>query len=601
MKILFAILLILAGFCFQGDAATYYAATNGSSGNSGAIGSPWDMQTAIGSARSAGDTIYLRGGTYNGIYTSALVGSSGNPISVLEYPGEEVVVDGYVTTTLSSGITNVSSSMTVASANGFQVGGVVVFMDNFEHAQIASVSGTTIGLNRGWNGTTAASHSGGATLALLGNCLTVSGDYTYFYGLEITNSDTDRVTSQGGSSPTDLLRGWNSGIFHTGTGNRFIGCTSHDNGNGVFDGSSGSGSYYIDCVFYNNGWNAPDRNHGHGIYIQNLAVNAKKYLINCVSFNNYGHSMQIFSSSNQTAHVEVDGGAFFGGNIAENNGIVVYGNDVQDVTLKNLNQYNEPIVVGQDAVNPDITVTDNYFAHTLGGTSFAANVFDNFTFTGNTVIWAVWALNITPHNGVTTGFLIDNNHYYRVRTDGFTSGWYVTNDPGGGNTQRTYAQWLSATAFDDNSDNHENASSSVATFPSASYQIRSSSYISGRSLLVVRNWGSGNSISVNLSGAGWGNGQTYTIKNAQSGVTIASGTYNAASPTISLSMNTDSTRYTRTGDAASTPASSMPEFGVFIGQGGAGVSRSLASARGASTTRSSASARAAASGRSAVQ
>ena len=48
--------------------AEFYVAPNGSSNGSGSFGSPWNLQTALNQpgAVHAGDTIWLRGGTYTG-------------------------------------------------------------------------------------------------------------------------------------------------------------------------------------------------------------------------------------------------------------------------------------------------------------------------------------------------------------------------------------------------------------------------------------------------------------------------------------------------------------------------------------------------------
>ena len=45
----------------------------------------------------AGHTLYLRGGTYSGTFTSAIHGTSASPITVCPYPGETPILDGQVT------------------------------------------------------------------------------------------------------------------------------------------------------------------------------------------------------------------------------------------------------------------------------------------------------------------------------------------------------------------------------------------------------------------------------------------------------------------------------------------------------------------------
>ena len=77
-------------------ASDFYVAPAGSPSGNGSIGSPWDLQTALNqpSAVHAGDTIWLRGGTYTGHFTSNLNGSSSTPIIVRQYAGERATIDG---------------------------------------------------------------------------------------------------------------------------------------------------------------------------------------------------------------------------------------------------------------------------------------------------------------------------------------------------------------------------------------------------------------------------------------------------------------------------------------------------------------------------
>jgi autotransporter-associated beta strand protein/parallel beta-helix repeat protein len=88
-------------------AATYYVATDGSDSNSGAIESPFATVQRAQTAANAGDTVYLRGGTYtmteaqiaatSGIYSYVTnlnkSGSAGARINYWAYPGEQPVFD----------------------------------------------------------------------------------------------------------------------------------------------------------------------------------------------------------------------------------------------------------------------------------------------------------------------------------------------------------------------------------------------------------------------------------------------------------------------------------------------------------------------------
>lgn len=78
------------------NAADYYVATTGSDSNAGSISSPF-LTIAKGYAMAAaGDTVYVRGGTYSPS-TKLLLnknGTSGNPIRIFAYTGELPILDG---------------------------------------------------------------------------------------------------------------------------------------------------------------------------------------------------------------------------------------------------------------------------------------------------------------------------------------------------------------------------------------------------------------------------------------------------------------------------------------------------------------------------
>src|SRR5882762_6050069 len=76
--------------------AGYYVTPSGSASGDGSASRPWDLQTALNqpAAVQPGDTIWLRGGTYSGQFSSALAGTSSSPIIVRQYPGERATING---------------------------------------------------------------------------------------------------------------------------------------------------------------------------------------------------------------------------------------------------------------------------------------------------------------------------------------------------------------------------------------------------------------------------------------------------------------------------------------------------------------------------
>jgi hypothetical protein len=100
-RILVAGLVAAAGMAFvapagQCEAAgnTYYVAKNGSNGNPGTEGSPWLTIAYAASRLTAGDTVLVKGGTYNEFVTISRSGSSGSPITYKAYPGQSPIIDG---------------------------------------------------------------------------------------------------------------------------------------------------------------------------------------------------------------------------------------------------------------------------------------------------------------------------------------------------------------------------------------------------------------------------------------------------------------------------------------------------------------------------
>jgi parallel beta-helix repeat protein len=73
----------------------HYVSPHGSPSGSGAPSDPWDLATALAhpTAVQPGDTIWLRGGTYHGTFTSRLQGVASRPIIVRQFPGESATID----------------------------------------------------------------------------------------------------------------------------------------------------------------------------------------------------------------------------------------------------------------------------------------------------------------------------------------------------------------------------------------------------------------------------------------------------------------------------------------------------------------------------
>jgi hypothetical protein len=75
----------------------YFAAPAGRAEGTGTEQRPWDLATALagGGVRiQPGDTVWLRGGTYRGVFRTELRGAPERLIVFREFPGEHAVIDG---------------------------------------------------------------------------------------------------------------------------------------------------------------------------------------------------------------------------------------------------------------------------------------------------------------------------------------------------------------------------------------------------------------------------------------------------------------------------------------------------------------------------
>jgi hypothetical protein len=152
-----------------------------------------------------GDTIWLRGGTYAGIYTGRLVGTSSSPIVVRQYAGERAIIDG--------GNSN-GAAIFVIQGSYTWYWGFEVMSSNTD--RVSTVSGSSPP------------------------------------GSEIPRGEGVMIDQ---SSP------------HPGL--KFINMIVHDARQGFSFWDQAQDSEIYGCVIYYNGWSAPDGGHGHGIYVQN--------------------------------------------------------------------------------------------------------------------------------------------------------------------------------------------------------------------------------------------------------------------------------------------------------------------------------------------
>ena len=96
MKTLFLLFTIFLFLSLNGSAqaGTYYVAKTGDDANPGSEAQPWLSIQKAADTLVAGDTVYIRAGTYKERVIPKNSGSAGNYITYAAYPGETVTIDG---------------------------------------------------------------------------------------------------------------------------------------------------------------------------------------------------------------------------------------------------------------------------------------------------------------------------------------------------------------------------------------------------------------------------------------------------------------------------------------------------------------------------
>ncbi len=483
-------LILLVGLSGTAGAADFFVSPTASSSGDGTIGNPWRLELALTQPPSVhpGDTIWLRGGIYrstnSGGFNSQLNGTANQPITVRNYQGERVTIDGF-------------------------------------HTEFA---------------------------------LSVSGTYTWYWGVEVMDSNPQRTSATPGSDTHPNAYG----VAVYGRGNKFINMIVHDTAQGFsgYDGSPDT-EFYGNLVYYN-GWTGPDRVHGHGMYLQN--VTGAKVVADNVIGDNFDEGIQVYGSGN--AHVvgfRIRGNALYNtSSIPAPNAplqyqynLLIAGGDIrQDIQVQNNYSFFTPsqdygfVYLGQYTNGADMSVTDNVF---VGGytTLGVQNQGGPFTFTGNRLYNRPSSLRIVslePAAGQSIAtYTWDRNSYF-----GLNRFYYGSN--------MDFAAWRSSTGFDSSSVMNSSAPTGTWVF------VRPNLYESKRANIIVYNWDSNGEVSVNLSGV-LSVGDKFVIRDCQNlfGFPVASGTYTGASVTIPMTSLRKASPV-----GAATPGHTGPLLGTFV-------------------------------------
>ena len=244
MKNTLIILLLFWSLALSG--ATYYVSPSGNDSNAGTIGQPWLTINKAWSVMSAGDIVYMRGGTYNYASISSFTtlngksGSSGNYCNIWAYPGERPVID------YSSG------------SYGTQKFGIS--MSNSSYVYLKGITITHL------NMVTANNHYGLICWNNVTNCIFEQMEVSWIGGMGFTlgddcannlflNCDAHHCADPYSSEPWGGSNGFECGGNAGSTNNTYRGCRSWGNADDGFDFRVANGHFtFENCWSFWNGY-----------------------------------------------------------------------------------------------------------------------------------------------------------------------------------------------------------------------------------------------------------------------------------------------------------------------------------------------------------
>ena len=330
--------------------------------------------------------------------------------------------------------------------------------------------------------------------------LAVNGADTWYWGFEVTDTNTQRVNATRATS-----------IDVYGARTKFINLVVHDGLQGFGLWSSAIEAEIYGTLIYNVGVENTDRGHGHSIYTQNQT--GIKQITDNILFNSFSFGI----------HAYTEGGAIdnfrFEGNVAFNHGLLSASGAKANFLL------------GGRKVAHDAVIVDNYWYYTpgSGGRGFDLGYVtpcDRPTIQGN------YAAGSTPLQlNCTNAAVIGNT--------------FQGNIPGA----------LPA-AYPNNT--------FYTTRPTGvMVDVRPNRYETGRGHVVIYSWDRLSSVDADLSPLGLQTGDRYEIRDAQNffGPAVTAGTYSGAPVAIRM---TGLTAVAPIGNAPRRPPHTAPEFGVFI-------------------------------------
>ena len=330
--------------------------------------------------------------------------------------------------------------------------------------------------------------------------IAVDGSYTWYWGFELSNTNTS----------TQNVQGINSAC----PGCRFINLIVHDHsGDGFGLWSEGPNQVAYGNIIYNNGFHgSTSTSYGHGIYAQNNT--GTKVIQDNVLFDQFGYGVHVYGSGNaELNNFTVDGNVSFNSGVGDGMNYTLGGGQPLNNLVVNGNMaYYSPGRLGNSmrvgynfgTTNRNGVVTNNYVV----GTMFLSQWLSGLTFTGNTVI-NPGGTDLLIDQDVPTSSTFSNNTY----SSGMSSPIQVLS------SALSFSAWESKYGFDAHS-------TMLASLPDNHVVVEPNTYEAGRANVVVFNWRGAGAVTVDLSSA-LKTGDSFVIVNAQNffGAPVVSGTY----------------------------------------------------------------------------
>ncbi len=350
-----------------------------------------------------------------------------------------------------------------------------------------------------------------------GNIMQINGGWVNYWGFEIMNSHSNRLTGESGPFPTAFWSIQNgktndlavSGFDLRAPNVKLINLVIHDSiGGGIGISALAENPEIYGTISYYNGWQGCDRGHGHGIYIQNADPSSARIEDN-IFYGNYALGIQATANEFLVDNLHLEGNVMF------LNGILARGHQGNLLIGPATGQARNALLKQNIVFDTEGSDSDSVIGY-IGGTTDARLIENYFQ---------------------TSVFFSQNNENLFLASNVFLSG----------------------TLFLDRNEYPDNLY--LTNAPQTNHVIiRTNKYEPGRAHIIVFNWENSAAISID-PGEFLPPGERFEIRSAQNyfGGPVLRGTYNGAPILVPLKGHPVSKPV-----GTNAPISAAPQFHVFV-------------------------------------